>query len=363
MKGLLEFFKYPYYLIADTVFLIKKKGFSFLRHYDTFLKLFFSRKLSAEEWLNYSDSLQKSPSFRQSFLSYREASDFWTVLNPRNYASLARDKYLTHILLENAGIPKPQLYAYYNANSSNYGKVACDYDTLRKVLLNNSVQDCVVKPASDSAHGNNVFVCKEIHYGDEDCLLTKSNGERVSLRYLCDSCKKTPLLFEQRVVQSRKFNLLNPSSVNTVRMMTSLYPGGKSLVFASWMRMGRKGSDVDNASSGGNVDCAIEVETGKCYNASQFNSFSDVIKIERHPDSGEQVEGFLIDDWEDIKTALCEYQSRIPYLKAIGWDVAITEKGPVIIEINNWWDPTGQLFIGKGWRDSVLKCYKAWKTQ
>lgn len=361
MKGIFEFLKYSYYLITDTVSLIKKKGISFLRHYGTFLKLFFSRKLSAEEWINYY-ALLKSPSFQQSFLSYREATVFWKVINPKNYASLARDKYLTHIFLESAGIPMPQLYAYYNANSSPYGRVACDYETLRGVLFKNSVQDCVVKPASDSAHGNNVFVCKGIYYGDDDCFLIKSDEERVSLRSLCNSCKKTPLLFEQRVVQSHRFDLLNPSSINTVRIMTSLYPGGKSTVFASWMRMGRKGSDVDNASSGGNVDCAVDVESGKCYNASQFNSFSDVVRIERHPDSGEQVEGFLIDDWDGIKSALCDYQSRIPYLKAIGWDVAITENGPVIIEINNWWDPTGQLFIGKGWRDSVLECYKAWKA-
>ena len=362
MKRMVGFFKYAYYLIQDTVFLAQKKGLSFLKDYGRFLKLFIKRKVSAEEWIDYSSRLQSIP-FQESFLSYREATVFWKVLNPTNYAALARDKYLTHILLEKAGIPMPQLFAYYNANSSSYDKVASDYESLRNVLYKNSVQECVVKPASDSAHGNNVFICKEIKYEDNDCCLIKSNDDRISLRSLCDSCRKTPLLFEERVEQTERFKLLNSSSINTVRIMTSLYPGGKSIVFASWMRMGRKGSDVDNASNGGNVDCAVDVESGKCYNASQFNSFSDVIKIECHPDSGEQIEGFLIDNWEEIKSNLCAYQSRIPYLKAIGWDVALTDNGPVIIEINNWWDPTGQLFIGKGWRDSVLDCYNAWRKK
>lgn len=359
MKKSLELLKYAIYLIKDSVFLMKKRGLSFFKDYGRFLKLFFKRKLSAEEWLDYYDKL-KSDSFQQSFLSYREATSLWKVLNPSKYAALARDKYLTHIILEQAEIPMPKLYAYYNANSSANGIVANDYSSLRSLLFVNSIKQCVVKPASDSAHGNNVFICKEVQYEETDCYLIKSNNERLSLRSLCDSFQKTPLLFEEKVEQTSKFNLLNPSSVNTVRIMTSLYPGGKSVVFASWMRMGRTGSDVDNASRGGNVDCAVDVESGVCYNATQFNSFSDTIKIERHPDSGMLVEGFQIDNWDIIKSTICKYQSRIPYLKAIGWDVALTDNGPTIIEINNWWDPTGQFFIESGWRDNVLDCYNAW---
>lgn len=61
-----------------------------------------------------------------------------------------------------------------------------------------------------------------------------------------------------------------------------------------------------------------------------------------------------------IVEAVKNYQARIPYLKTIGWDVALTDDGPVIIEINNWWDTTGQLFIGKGWHKQVKECYDAW---
>ena len=127
------------------------------------------------------------------------------------------------------------------------------------------------------------------------------------------------------------------------------------------MKFGREGSDVDNAGGGGNVDCSIDIESGSCYNAVQFNSFADVIKCDRHPDSNMLINGLSIENWDEIKEIICDYQSRIPELKAIGWDVALTDKGPVIIEINNWWDPTGQLFIGKGWREDVRDCYFAWE--
>ena len=55
-----------------------------------------------------------------------------------------------------------------------------------------------------------------------------------------------------------------------------------------------------------------------------------------------------------------KYQQSCPFIKAVGWDVAITDDGPVIIEMNDFWDRTGQLFIGKGWRHDIRDCYLEW---
>jgi hypothetical protein len=47
-------------------------------------------------------------------------------------------------------------------------------------------------------------------------------------------------------------------------------------------------------------------------------------------------------------------------VKAAGWDVAITDDGPVVIEVNDSWDRTGQLFIGAGWKDEIKACFQKW---
>ena len=51
----------------------------------------------------------------------------------------------------------------------------------------------------------------------------------------------------------------------------------------------------------------------------------------------------------------------MPFCKAIGWDIAITDEGPVVIEVNEMWDRTGQYFIRRGWRNEIRDCYMAWK--
>ena len=305
--------------------------------------------------MNYEQALTDTE-FAKSFLPLKEAYFYWELLNPGRYAVLAKDKYLSHVLMEKANIPMPELYAYYHPQMGN-----SSFESLRKELESRNVKSCVVKPALNGAHGAGVFVCKEMLYTADDVFMIKTDGMRLSLRDFCKQNRTTSWLFEKAVVQTDQIGKFNQSSVNTVRFMTALYPDKSVKVFATFMKIGRAGSDVDNAGGGGNVDCAIDVETGECYNALQFNSYSDVKKVDNHPDSGERINGVRIENWDEIKKCLCDYQARVPQLKAIGWDVALTDDGPIIIEINNYWDTTGQLFLGKGWRNEVRDCYLAWK--
>lgn len=355
MRKLISFYRTMKSLIKDFRFLYKIGRSHVFSRFRQYLKLRFSKKMGVEEFVNYEQAL-KDEEFRNTFLSIREAYFFWKVLNPTKYAVLARDKYVSHLLLEKANIPMPELYAYYHPEKRD-----SSFESLSMELVSKNVRSCVVKPAVDGAHGAGVFVCKELLYKPDDIIMVKSDGKQMSLRDFCKQNKSTSWLFESVVVQSDQIGKFNRCSVNTVRFMTALYPDRSVKVFATFMKIGRAGSDVDNAGGGGNVDCAINIDTGECYNALQFNSYTDVKKIDRHPDSNEMINGVLIENWTEIKKSLCNYQSRIPQLKAIGWDVALTDDGPVIIEINNFWDTTGQLFLGKGWRNDVKDCYDAWK--
>lgn len=315
--------------------------------------------ISKEEYSNY-QFYNADKSFRDSFLSMGRAWQLWDVLNPKNYASLARDKYLSHCLLENLQIPKSDLYIYYNPQlATNTKKLAFNYDGVVSIIKELNIKQCVIKPSQDSAHGQGVVVCNDIEILDNKCLIKKYNGETVELKNIL---REQPLLFESIVKQNHQFASFNQSSVNTVRMMTALYPNNEVKVIASFIKIGRAGSCVDNAGSGGNVDVAIDIPTGKLYNAIEFNSWHNIVKITHHPDTKNPIEEELIQNWDKIVKDVCDFQARIPQIKIIGWDVAITEQGPVIIEINNWWDTTGQLFIKRGWKKEVMDCYNAWNN-
>lgn len=322
-----------------------------------FLKLRKRTLISKVEYTNYK-LYNANTVFKNSFLSMSKAWQLWEILNPRVYACLARDKYISHCVLNNANIPTSELYLYYHPKlACNTDCMAYNYDGVIDILKSKHVKQCVIKPSQDSAHGEGVIVSHTIEFNEDDCILKRYDGTYIDLKRILQD---TPLLFESLVQQDNQLSKFNSSSVNTIRMMTALYPDNTVKLFAAFIKIGRDGSDVDNAGAGGNVDAAIDIKSGKLYNAIEFNSWQNIVKINNHPDSDAPIEGEYINNWNDIVCKICDYQARIPQLKTIGWDVAITEDGPIIIEINNWWDTTGQLFINRGWKNEVLDCYNSW---
>ena len=199
---------------------------------------------------------------------------------------------------------------------------------------------------------------KAIEYKEDDALLTGFDDKQTSLSKIL---KDDTLLFESVVNQTKQLASFNSTSVNTVRFMTTLYPNGEVKIVAIWFKVGRDGRCVDNAGGGGNVDGAVDIETGRLYNVYQFDGWRDSKKIECHPDSGTRIEGVIIDNWDKIKSEVIRFQQAFPYCKAAGWDIAITDEGPVVVEVNDFWDTTGQSFIGHGWRDKIRDCYNEWR--
>ena len=323
-----------------------------------YLSLYRSKGLTKEEYFECEFEKQDA-SFRDSFLGLKEQHYYLDYLNPVKYYSLARNKYLAHKVLENAGVRKTKLYCHYQPEARYFGSEECasSHSELLCVLKSKNVQSCVVK-TTESSHGDNVLVVKSIDYHDQDAVFTCYNGERLMLSSLLG---QNALVFESVVRQTEQFAAFNESSVNTVRFMTTLWPDGTARVIATWFKVGRAGKCVDNAGSGGNVDAAIDPETGRIYNVIQFDGWRHVKKIDHHPDSGTLLEGIIIEHWDEIKAEVIKFQQAFPYCKAAGWDIAITDDGPVIIEVNDFWDRTGQFFIGKGWRNEIRDCYLAWK--
>ena len=294
-----------------------------------------------------------------SFLNWEEQKRYLELLNPRKYYILARNKYLTHITLDALGFKdKSELICYYNPECKGDGiTIGNSTRTVLQIIKNKGLKEFVVK-TTESSHGDNVWVIKDIQYkSSEDAKLLKFDGTTI---LLSDLLQKEPLIFENLITQTNQMKSFNSSSVNTVRFMTTLYPNGEAKIIAAFIKIGRSGKCVDNAGSGGNVDSGINLTNGEIVNPVLFSNWRDLTKIESHPDSQVQLKGVKIDNWESITKKVLDFQKKLPFVKAAGWDIAITDHGPVIIEVNDMWDRVGQMFIGKGWKKEIEECYNAW---
>jgi hypothetical protein len=325
---------------------------------EDYKSLYESKGLTTDEYYEF-EFEKRDEEFRKSFLGLNEQRYYLDYLNPIKYYSLARNKYMAHKMLENTGVRKSTLYCYYQpeaafiASDENAG----DIQNVLRLLKSKNVGSCVIK-TTESSHGDNVWVIKAMDYEENDASMTRFDDQIIKLSEVLG---KEPLIFESVVHQTKQFAAFNESSVNTVRFMTTLWPDGMARIIATFIKIGRVGKCVDNAGGGGNVDVCVETDTGEVKYAIQYDGWRNIKDIEKHPDSGNQLNGVIIENWDSIKSEVIKYQQVFPYCKAAGWDIAITDEGPVVIEVNDFWDRTGQYFIRRGWRKEIRDCYLAWQ--
>ena len=331
-------------------------GIGYFRILVDFITLNRKINISFTEYFNFQFEKQHE-NFRNTFLSSKNKKKYLSILNPRKYYILARNKYLTHLYLENHNIRKADLFCYYNPNNrSHHRTVAYDYNSVLEILKTKNVEQCILKPV-ESSHGDGVWLINKVEYTKNECRLHRFDGAIIGLSELLS---KEPLIFESYIEQTEQFKRFNPSSVNTIRFITTLYPGGDARLIAAFLKIGKGGACIDNAGSGGNIMAEVDPYTGQILAVTQFDGWRKTKPITHHFDTGELLEGVTINNWNDIKETVLQYQQSNPFLKAIGWDIAITDNGPVVIEINDEWDSTGQLINKQGWKKDIKECYDQW---
>ena len=126
---------------------------------------------------------------------------------------------------------------------------------------------------------------------------------------------------------------LNPSSLNTVRCLTYLDRQGTAHVIGATLRLGAGTMVVDNASSGG-MFCGIDIDRG-CLFGGAINKKGEVFA--RHPTTGIVFEGYALPDLPAIFRMCRQSHAWIGQPLTIGWDVAVSPDGPVLLEGNPRW--------------------------
>lgn len=134
------------------------------------------------------------------------------------------------------------------------------------------------------------------------------------------------VLVEEYICQHEQMNKLYSGSVNTLRLFTINIEDAYYL--QGVLRIGN-GGNVDNFSSGGMYTF---IDENGVVMAPAIDKEDNVYN--EHPITGQKIIGFKIPDFEKAKQLVCKAAKEINEVGYIGWDVAVTEKGPALIEGN-----------------------------
>ena len=217
-------------------------------------------------------------------------------------------------------------------------------EDVRKKDINNDVVDFIkthdkfiIKPLS--LHGGKGFrmIDKGIKSADAESLL---------LEYLELPEYSKGFLLEELIIQDSRMAELHPESVNTIRISTINL--GKTIE-TKWpvLRMGKGDSVVDNAAAGGIV-AAIDETTGTIISAADEQRGSSYTI---HPDTHKPLIGFQIPCWNELRETIKTMASMSPDCRIMGWDMALTDKGWVVVECNYGPELLIQWASGRGVRD------------
>ena len=137
-------------------------------------------------------------------------------------------------------------------------------------------------------------------------------------------------ILEEVVIQHPKMASLCPTSVNTCRIATLMGDKQQGIVYA-FLRIGN-GKVMDNVDCGG-MAARIDLASGKLLTVGADKQGNTFIK---HPMTNTSLIGFEIPFWEEAKAMCMKAAEKVPQMRFIAWDVAITENGPTFIEGNSF---------------------------
>lgn len=149
--------------------------------------------------------------------------------------------------------------------------------------------------------------------------ITKNDEQ---LRSLHSQCVSQNAILEQVIQNGGDLQSFHPDSLNTIRVVTVRnIKTSDVMIFGAFFRMGRGGSQIDNAHAGG-IFAQINVETGVIESEGL-----DVRghRYAQHPDTHKQIIGFQIPRWNEIKQVCIEAAGIVPENYITGWDVVINE--------------------------------------
>lgn len=241
--------------------------------------------------------------------------DILPHFNPHMYVRPMADKNLNNLFLPEAVRPET---AFKHMSGS-----FCDDNFLpltREEAFGRIREDWnyVIKPATGSSQGKNVTFFEGSRGAD-------------AIRDILNSYDTIDYIVQRAIVQHPDLNLLNASSINTIRPIT-LVLNGKPILLSTAIRFGAPGSKVDNLGSGG-YQCDIRWDGTLAKTAFTHRNGKNEL-IEETAD-GVRLEGFPIPGYDTVCKASLDYAARMPHVKMVAWDFAVNENcEAVLIEFN-----------------------------
>jgi hypothetical protein len=288
------------------------------------------KQLSGDQLINY------VPEFFFYYL-------FLPFYNDRRLRYLVSDKNTIEQLFRDYAIPQVDTIAKL-INSHIYTSTLreIDFTILNREIEEKNYQKIFVKPhRGEGGHGIYVFTHNKGRYINKD-------NQEFNEDFMEKIGKNSDYIIQPGIEQLPEIAQIHPFSVNTFRIATE-NRDGHTRILCAILRFGRNEKEVDNSDQGG-LFVTVDVETGEFgrYATSMVGEL-----FEKHPDTQFFFRDHKILYWNEIKEFVEDCAKKLAQFSYLGWDIAITKKGPIVIEVNYGFSLDGLQIIFGGLKEKL----------
>ncbi len=247
-------------------------------------------------------------------------------------------------------LPKILLYNHkkmfiLNGNSFEVNNVHDFLVLLEKILEQYpSSESILIKKTYSSSSGKNIYKLFRHQIRKDFETVTEIYSKVIDSEFL----------FQETIKQHPDVNKLNPSSLNTIRFDTFIDQNGNIDIISAYIRMSINNSCVDNINAGG-CGVGISLQTGKLkkFGYAGIKTHGTEV-LTAHPITKTIFENCSIPFFKEAKELVLKAASYMPVLRLVGWDIGISESGPVLIEGNSYYEISGNDQMYGGYLNNTI---------
>lgn len=283
---------------------------------------------------------------RRDFLGWRLLQQFSLALNPRYAVLPAWDKIVFAQLAGAAGLPVAPMRACFHPATKLPDSVGLHLRTVEdaaRFLRDRANYPMFGKPAFSQGGRGAAYLASYDPATDRIVLL---DGRSVSVdefvRRLVETVDRRfhkpqcGYLFQPPLRPASEIVAITDwSAVCSVRVVCLNAPEGVRVLSAAW-KIAVAPSHTDNFGDGdlGTLLAGVDLATGEVSGA-VGGFWPDTQVYERHPVTGRRIEGFRLPGWDRVLDACHRAGAVFSLMRVHHWDFALTDDGPVIMELND----------------------------
>lgn len=184
-------------------------------------------------------------------------------------------------------------------------------------------------------HGKGARNVETIHFISPDCYRLSKGPDLTFadvLSYLSTKSSKEEYIVVPRLRNAAAIRGLSQESLTPIRVVTCLDEKNEPIVALSYLRVLCKLEKWNNSAE---LAAPLDLNTGKLGKmVGDKINWRPLERFSTHPFTGQRLEDVRVPFCRDINSIAVQAHRLFPQYAVIGWDIAITDKGPVILEAN-----------------------------